>query len=170
MITYSCAAEATIEDVYVSASLFQSKSGAIARWIRNGANITMKNVVVEMVKTSTGKPGALFGFADKPGNLSITLTLENCYYITTTGLSALGNDTSGTYYSIYNNGDVELFGTKETETVDTTTVTTYANGLTGYTAADADVETAKTVFANAVTENSDMISDTLKELLLKANA
>ena len=167
LITDLCNAEATIEDVYVSASLLQSESGAIARWIRNGADITMKNVVVEMVKTSTGKPGALFGYADKPGNLSITLTLENCYYITTTGLGPIDGN-SNNYITMTDGGDETVFGTKTTETVDTTTVTTYANGLTGYTADDLD--TAKAVFAGAVTENSDMISDTLKELLLKANA
>ena len=133
------------------------------------AKVTMKNVVVKM-EQSAGTPGALFGFTDKSDTNPCALTVENCYYITTTGYGPLGKRT-GNYVSMTDGGDETLFGTKTSTTVDETTkmtVTTYANGLTGYTAADLD--TAKAAFADAVTENSDMISDTLKELLAKANA
>ena len=158
LITDICAAEATIEDVYVSASLLQSESGSIARWIKNGANITMTNVVVEMVRTSTGLPGALFGFADKKGNNPWTLALDNCYYITTTGLGPIDGK-SNNYITMTDGGDETLFGTKTTSG----NVTTYANGLTGYT--DTDVDTAKTVFANAVTAGTVTLSDEVKAMM-----
>ena len=171
LIAFDCTSKLSIENVYVDANLNTSSdpklylgymSGAIMRQcVIEGANITMKNVVIVRRDTFSDR-GAFFGFMGS----KVRITMENCYYIGQNGVTPLGTRTDSLYLHMDNGGDVKVFGEKSTSG----NVTTYANGLKGYTA--TTVEDAKAAFAAALTdtENPISLSDAAKELLAKANA
>ena len=117
-----------IENVYVEAEYLADNAAAPISRHCNGKNVRLVNVVSVLKSIGNNKePGAVFGGLSKTNN---GLTFENCYYITVDGIQPLG--TVSGYYGASDVG----------------TLTTFANGLTGYTGATFDE--AKTAFDDAV--------------------